>query len=74
MSRARLGLYVFARTALFQNCYELTPTFNIVSEFICYCLAPIMINLLLTSLMLLSGMKVGSIILHKLYHNYVVTW
>jgi len=28
MSRARLGLYVFARVALFQNCFELTPAFN----------------------------------------------
>lgn len=30
MSRARLGLYVFARTSLFANCFELTPAFNIV--------------------------------------------
>lgn len=28
MSRARLGLYVFARASLFQNCFELTPAFN----------------------------------------------
>ncbi|CAG5126688.1 unnamed protein product, partial [Candidula unifasciata] len=28
MSRARLGLYVFARASLFSNCFELTPTFN----------------------------------------------
>jgi intron-binding protein aquarius len=28
MSRARLGLYVFGRQALFQNCYELTRTFT----------------------------------------------
>ncbi|RUS34275.1 P-loop containing nucleoside triphosphate hydrolase protein [Jimgerdemannia flammicorona] len=28
MSRARLGLYVFCRRALFENCYELMPTFN----------------------------------------------
>lgn len=28
MSRARLGLYIFARVSLFQNCYELTPAFN----------------------------------------------
>ncbi|XP_072313298.1 RNA helicase aquarius isoform X2 [Eucyclogobius newberryi] len=28
MSRARLGLYIFARVALFQNCFELTPVFN----------------------------------------------
>ncbi|KAI9551525.1 hypothetical protein GHT06_021858 [Daphnia sinensis] len=27
-SRARLGLYVFARAALFANCFELTPTFR----------------------------------------------
>jgi intron-binding protein aquarius len=27
MSRARLGLYVFCRRRLFENCYELTPTF-----------------------------------------------
>ncbi len=27
MSRARLGLYVFCRKALFENCYELTPSF-----------------------------------------------
>lgn len=28
MSRARLGLYVFGRVSLFQNCVELTPTFT----------------------------------------------
>ncbi|CAG9762602.1 unnamed protein product [Ceutorhynchus assimilis] len=28
MSRARLGLYIFARVSLFQNCYELTPAFE----------------------------------------------
>ncbi|XP_018583353.2 RNA helicase aquarius isoform X2 [Scleropages formosus] len=28
MSRARLGLYIFARVSLFQNCFELTPVFN----------------------------------------------
>ncbi|XP_023248394.1 intron-binding protein aquarius-like [Copidosoma floridanum] len=28
MSRARLGLYVFARISLFQNCFELTPAFD----------------------------------------------
>jgi len=28
MSRARLGLYVFCRRSLFENCFELTPTFN----------------------------------------------
>lgn len=28
MSRARLGLYIFARVALFSNCFELTPAFN----------------------------------------------
>ncbi|XP_076762363.1 RNA helicase aquarius [Xylocopa sonorina] len=27
MSRARLGLYVFARVSLFKNCFELTPAF-----------------------------------------------
>jgi hypothetical protein len=27
-SRARLGLYVFARASLFANCFELTPTFR----------------------------------------------
>lgn len=30
MSRARLGLYVFARVNLFRNCFELTPAFNIL--------------------------------------------
>jgi intron-binding protein aquarius len=30
MSRARLGLYVFARVSLFQNCFELTPAFNLL--------------------------------------------
>ncbi len=30
MSRARLGLYVFARVALFKNCFELQPSFNIL--------------------------------------------
>eukprot|EP01116_Phalansterium_solitarium_P021731 TRINITY_DN6889_c0_g2_i1.p1 TRINITY_DN6889_c0_g2~~TRINITY_DN6889_c0_g2_i1.p1 ORF type:complete len:1438 (-),score=611.74 TRINITY_DN6889_c0_g2_i1:257-4549(-) len=28
MSRARLGLYVFCRKSLFENCYELTNTFS----------------------------------------------
>ncbi|ELW71376.1 Intron-binding protein aquarius [Tupaia chinensis] len=28
MSRARLGLYIFARVSLFQNCFELTPAFS----------------------------------------------
>ncbi len=28
MSRARLGLYVFARVRLFRNCFELTPAFE----------------------------------------------
>lgn len=28
MSRARLGLYVFARANLFRNCFELTPAFK----------------------------------------------
>nr|KAG5690022.1 hypothetical protein BaRGS_013372 [Batillaria attramentaria] len=28
MSRARLGLYIFARVSLFSNCFELTPAFN----------------------------------------------
>jgi len=31
MSRARLGLYIFARVGLFQNCFELTPAFEQVS-------------------------------------------
>ncbi|XP_071832631.1 RNA helicase aquarius-like [Apostichopus japonicus] len=30
MSRARLGLYVFARVSLFQNCYELAPAFRLL--------------------------------------------
>jgi intron-binding protein aquarius len=30
MSRARLGLYVFARVSLFKNCFELTPSFDIL--------------------------------------------
>ncbi|XP_043929809.1 RNA helicase aquarius isoform X2 [Protopterus annectens] len=28
MSRARLGLYIFGRVSLFQNCFELTPAFS----------------------------------------------
>lgn len=31
MSRARLGLYIFARVSLFKNCFELTPAFEQVS-------------------------------------------
>ena len=30
MSRARLGLYVFARVGLFKNCFELQPSFKIL--------------------------------------------
>ena len=30
MSRARLGLYAFGRQSLFQNCLELTNTFNVL--------------------------------------------
>merc|ERR1712241_569063 len=32
MSRARLGLYVFARVTLFKNCFELQPAFNILTR------------------------------------------
>ncbi|KAL4580798.1 hypothetical protein LXL04_017004 [Taraxacum kok-saghyz] len=32
MSRARLGLYVFCRRALFEQCYELQPTFRILLQ------------------------------------------
>lgn len=32
MSRARLGLYVFARAALFANCLELTPAFGLLMQ------------------------------------------
>lgn len=28
MSRARLGLYIFCRRSLFEQCYELQPTFQ----------------------------------------------
>lgn len=31
-SRARLGLYIFARAQLFRNCFELQPTFNQLVE------------------------------------------
>ncbi|CAG0881256.1 unnamed protein product [Darwinula stevensoni] len=30
LSRARLGLYIFARVELFSNCFELMPAFNIL--------------------------------------------
>ena len=32
MSRARLGLYIFARVDLFRNCYELSPAFRQVGN------------------------------------------
>ncbi|CAM8910515.1 unnamed protein product [Rhodiola kirilowii] len=32
MSRARLGLYVFCRRSLFEQCYELQPTFQILLQ------------------------------------------
>lgn len=32
MSRARLGLYIFARVSLFQNCFELSPSFRILMK------------------------------------------
>ena len=32
MSRARLGLYVFARVQLFKNCFELQPAFSILMK------------------------------------------
>ncbi|XP_076053378.1 RNA helicase aquarius [Oratosquilla oratoria] len=32
MSRARLGLYIFARTSLFKNCYELQPAFALLTK------------------------------------------
>lgn len=31
MSRARFGLYIFGRAALFRNCFELQPVFKLVS-------------------------------------------
>lgn len=30
MSRARLGLYVFCRRSIFEQCYELQPTFQLL--------------------------------------------
>lgn len=32
LSRARLGLYVFCRKALYANCYELSPAFNLMLQ------------------------------------------
>lgn len=32
MSRARLGLYVFCRRSLFEQCYELQPTFKLLLQ------------------------------------------
>ncbi|XP_018334120.1 RNA helicase aquarius [Agrilus planipennis] len=32
MSRARLGLYVFARVSLFRNCFELMPAFHQLTQ------------------------------------------
>lgn len=32
VSRARLGLYIFARAQLFKSCFELTPVFNILAQ------------------------------------------
>lgn len=32
MSRARLGLYVFGRRSLFEQCYELQPTFRLLLQ------------------------------------------
>lgn len=32
MSRARLGLYIFARISLFRDCFELGPTFNLLLQ------------------------------------------
>lgn len=32
MSRARLGLYVFCRRSLFEQCYELQPTFRLLLQ------------------------------------------
>ena len=31
-SRARLGLYIFGRAALFKNCFELQPTFKLLTQ------------------------------------------
>ena len=43
MSRARLGLYVLARVALFQNCFELSPAFSQVNLWPClgFCCSPL---------------------------------
>ncbi|KAJ1491999.1 hypothetical protein T484DRAFT_1772819 [Baffinella frigidus] len=32
LSRSRLGCYVFGRKALFENCIELAPSFNIMAK------------------------------------------
>lgn len=32
MSRARLGLYVFCRRSIFEQCYELQPTFQLLLQ------------------------------------------
>ena len=44
MSRARLGLYIFARVGLFQNCYELSPAFNQVRVAFYYFITPSIIS------------------------------
>lgn len=38
MSRARFGLYIFGRAALFRNCFELQPVFKLVSFISIYCI------------------------------------
>lgn len=32
MSRARLGLYIFCRRSLYEQCYELQPTFQLLLQ------------------------------------------
>ncbi|XP_019878186.2 RNA helicase aquarius [Aethina tumida] len=44
MSRSRLGLYVFARVSLFENCFELTPAFQQLTK------RPVKLHLVLNEL------------------------
>jgi intron-binding protein aquarius len=55
LSRARLGLYVFARVSLFQNCYELSNAFKLLMQ------RPSTLHLIPAEEYLRSSRKIGDI-------------
>lgn len=82
MSRARLGLYVFCRRSLFEQCYELQPTFQLLLKRPDHLALNLYESAALTERhvedtadqYLVSGIEeMGNIVNSRIYHKYQVS-